>query len=234
MVALSYAETFHEQMMSDYYMESQDLQDTSKDALERILNTIHAKVCFAEVYFSMLQHQLKLVAARYYLKDSDKTGSGINPDFHTLPIVRDIMNSRRGVKNALESTTKACAALWTRFGIQFLFGNQDFEFSEICNDIRHEVLHLADLLGNVVSYYAWLYGREMNEDAFALADIVCRLFERELDESNVKSPVGYEHLHDSIKMRFISTIRKELVPQLRPRLAERFSIVGPYNLMHGC
>jgi hypothetical protein len=231
--ASSYAETFHQQMMSDYYMESDDLQDTSTDALERILNTLHAKVCFAEVFLMVLQHQLKSIVVQYHLKDCDKSGRNLSVDYHTLPIIRDVLHSRRGAKDSLENVTKACASLWTHFSVPFLFENHGNGSQEISNYIRQEILRLADRFGDVISYYAWLYGREMNEDAFALAETIGRIFEREMELSSLKSIQGCEWLRDSIKMRFLSTIRKEFVPQLRPRLAERFCIVGLYNSMYG-
>jgi hypothetical protein len=231
--ASSYAETFHQQMMSDYYMELVDLQETSPPALERIFNTLHAKICFAEIFLMLLQHQLKTNVAQCHLKDSYVAESNLSLDYHTLPIIRDILSARRGSKDSLENVTKSCASLWSRFGAIFLYGSHGHESHEMCNDIRQEILRLADHLGAVISYHAWLYGREMNEDAYALAEIVGRVFEREMEASNVKAPPGYESMHESIKMRFLSTIRKEYVPQLRPRLAERFCVVELYNRMYG-
>jgi hypothetical protein len=227
----SYVETFCQQMLSDYYLESDDLQQCSVLSLQRIFNTLHAKGCFAEVFIMVLQHQLQSVVVKDHLRD-DKNGSSL--DYHTLPIFRDILNARRGAKDALENVTKACATLWIHFGMPFLFGSHCHSSSHSSNDIQREILHLAELLGIGVSYFAWLYGKEMNEDPYALAEIMGLLFERELEKATLSSQEEYdEWMYDSIKLRFISTIQKEIIPQLRPRLAERLHVVGLYNSLYG-
>ena len=229
--AATYVEIFCEQMMADYYMESGDVQESSTVAMQRILNTLHAKVCFAKVFVIILQHQLKSIVLKDHLSNGGQSASAFCPDLHNLPIIRDILNSRRGAKDSLENVTKACATLWIQFSEPFLYGSHDHELS---NFIGQEVLHLSALLGIVLGYFAWLYGREMNEDSFALADIIGHIFERELEAFKVlHRSSDNEWMHDSIKLRFISTIQKEIAPQLRPRLAERFRIVGHYNSLYG-
>jgi hypothetical protein len=89
------------------------------------------------------------------------------------------------------------------------------------------------LLGIGISYMAWLYSKEMNESPFALAEVIGQVFLHEIDLSKVTVIKENQWIYDSIKLRFILSIPKEVKPQLRPKLAERFEVVGLYNTLYG-
>jgi hypothetical protein len=243
----SYVETFCTQMMSDYYQEHDDLlQRKSIVAYRRIYSTIHAKMCFAEIFLLLLQHQLRPIVFHDQQKDNHRSNNNLSSDYHSLPIIRDILLARRGAKDMLESMTKACAILWIQYSVPLLYcyrspvsddprkgDDDDDAITVVSNSIQRELLRLTELLGIGISYMAWLYSKEMNESPFALAEVIGQVFLHEIDLSKVAVTKENQWIYDSIKLRFILSIQKEVKPQLRPKLAERFEVVGLYNTLYG-
>lgn len=233
---MSYAETFANQMMGDYYTAEGDESRGTKCAVDRIFQSLHAKACFAEIFVALLQHQLKpcVVANR----------EGKPANYQTLPIVSDILVARRGAKDAFEKSVQACAQLWMRFGPFMLtdvsHALQDGEdvSKELLGSVQHEMIRLTESMGAVISYMGWLYSMEAHEDANALADFAGNIVLREIEETafDVQQLVGdmtKDTFLANMKLRFIIALLKEVTPQFRPKLAERLGVAGRYNIIYG-
>ena len=135
---VSYAETFFNQMMGEFYTAEGDEMRGTKCALDRIFYSLHAKACFAESFGILLQHQLKPCIV------ADRVGKETN--YQTLPIVRDILVARRGAKDALKRAVEAWAQLWMRFGpfalcdISAEIQDGEDVSKELLGSIQHEML----------------------------------------------------------------------------------------------
>jgi hypothetical protein len=251
---LSYAETFCAQMSSNYYMvNTDDIQRHTIPAYERVHATIHAKVCYAEVFIQLLRHQLHSMIMHQHSKGSKHDA----PDCHSLPIVRDILNVKRGVKDVLERMVTACVLIWIQFGLPFVIdagqlytkANGDTSFVHMIQQIQRETVRLTELLGIGISYVSWIYSNETNEGPYAIADIVGQMYHREIDGSKkqlketadgstkkslqpASAKTDWTELEDILKLRFIASIDKNIMPQLRPKLAEQFHVAGAYNILY--
>lgn len=80
-----------------------------------------------------------------------------------------------------------------------------------------EFHQLAESWGCVLSYVAWWYGKCANEDANALADLL----------TDIKVSVDKCVLFD-----VIDSLRSDILPQVRPKLAERWGLSEVYNLCY--
>jgi hypothetical protein len=233
---ISFAETFLEQVMGDYYTAEGDESRGTKHSVGRNFQSLHAKACFAEIFVALVQHQLKpCVVAE---------SEGKQANYHSLPIVRDILAARRGAKDAFEKSVKAYTQLWMRFG-PFMLTNvsdamQDGEdvSKELLGSVQQQMIHLTGFMGAVISYTAWLYSIEANENADALADITSNVVLREIEETtfDVQLLLGdmtKDTFLTKMKIRFIIALKKEVTPQFRPKLAERLGVAGTYNLIYG-
>jgi hypothetical protein len=251
---LSYVEAFCMQMSSNYYLvNSDDIHRHTKSAYNRIHAQIHAKVCFAEVFIKLLRHQLHTMIIQQHVNGKKKSTA----DYHTLPIVRDILTVQRGVKGVLERMATAYTIIWTQFGLPFVINagklyakaNGDTSFISIIQEIQRETVRLTELLGIGISYVAWIYSNETNEGPYAIADIIGQVYYREVDDAKKQiqeasecstnkslqpslSMSDYTELETILKIRFLATIDKNIVPQLRPKLAEQFHVAGAYNILY--
>jgi hypothetical protein len=81
-----------------------------------------------------------------------------------------------------------------------------------------EFHRLAESWGCILSYMAWWYGKTASEDANALADLL----------SDIQVAVEEE----CVLFDVIDTLRPEIIPQVRPNLAERWGLVEVYNLCY--
>jgi hypothetical protein len=94
---------------------------------------------------------------------------------------------------------------------------------------------LYEALGKVVSILAWLYGAVETEPVSSVSHLIGTMFLNELqlksfDPSPFLEDPGLVRQHwESIKLRFILGFRRELVPQLRPLLANKLSVARLYN-----
>lgn len=76
---------------------------------------------------------------------------------------------------------------------------------------------LTESWGGVLSYLAWWYGQSATEDADALADLL----------SDISISVPTDLLFD-----VIDSLKAEIIPQVRPKLAERWGLSDEYNLCY--
>ena len=252
----SYVETFCIQMSSNYYMVNlDDIQRHTKPSYERVHATIHAKVCYAEIFVQLLQHQLHSIIM---LQHSNGTSRDV-PDYHALPIVRDILNVKRGVKDILERMTTSCLMIWIQFGVPFVIdagqlyskASGDTSTVHLVQQIQRETVRLTELLGIGISYISWIYSHETNEGPYAIADIIGQIYHREMDAAKNKQTLDHKknksqskslqpplamtdivELEQIVKLRFIASIDKNILPQLRPKLAEQFHVTGAYNILY--
>lgn len=236
----TYMETFATQMMEELYTAEGDEHRGTRIAATRIRNTLHAKSCFAVVVAQLLNH----ILIPCMIAGKDKPSL----DYRLAPIVRDVVTARRGAKDALEKVLQSWTRLWMRFGPYVECNNlsQDWirEKDDECvpldvlESIRHEMLRLTESLGKIVSCMAWLYGKEAHEGMDALADLCSHVVQREITDTkfNFVSLLGsmedYKFIQ-TIKIRFVMSIRSEMCPHLRPKLADRFGIASIYNIIHG-
>jgi hypothetical protein len=175
-------------------------------------------------------------------------------DLHTLPIIRDVFKAKRGVKGVLEGMTLACIMIWIQFGLPFVLdpgelytkANGDPSLVHLIQQIQHETARLTELLGIGISYMSWIYSQETNEGPSAIADIIGQIYYREMDAAmdpqqqlrNRSTTIATTASADSpnredvLKLRFISSIDKNIIPQLRPKLADQFDVAGLYNMLY--
>ena len=95
---------------------------------------------------------------------------------------------------------------------------------------------MTDHIGSVISHLAFLYSKEANEDAFALADISSNILLREIDQKMpglepLLGGMAKDKFIEKIKLRFIIAIKKEVTPQFRPKLADRLGVAALYNII---
>lgn len=85
--------------------------------------------------------------------------------------------------------------------------------SGLAMDDRCALYNLQRDLGTCISYFGWWYSTTANEDADALADLIAR-----------RHPPELGMLHHLVP---------SLLPQVRPKVAERWGIAEDYNLVYG-
>ena len=246
----TYIQAFCTQIKSNYYMvDSRDIQRNTRPSYERVHATIHAKVCFAEVFIQLLQYQLRPIVMNHHANKKGDTA-----DYHVLPIVRDALHGNRGAKDVLESLAAGCLSTWIQFGLPFVVdsermhakANGDLALVHLIQQIGRETMRLTELLGIAISYVSWLYSKETNEGPCAIADILGQIYFREMekaqkqqhelqssDMTDATSIVDLAEHEQILKLRFIASIDKNIIPQLRPMLAEQFDVAGAYNILYG-
>jgi len=237
---VSYADTFMRQMTAVYYNAENDETRYTAPAADRIVETLRAKAFFADTFSQLLQHNLKphVVAAS---QDSKRRGK--DTSYKTVPIVCDIVKARRGSKDALEQSVRTFTQLYLTSG-HFLTNGGLHPYLD--NGVTRETLNLADgamqsltqQLGTVISYMAWLYSRETNENLDAVADIISNVVRLCLEEDTfdktplLDSSMTAEKFSVKMKLRLIQSIHKDIVPQLRPKLAEHLYVAKIYNMFY--
>jgi hypothetical protein len=227
------ARTFFRQMAAPWYAAAGDEGRTSGAAVGRVAHSLHAKAVFARLFVRVLEHQLR----PFTFKKCRATDDG----YREAPIVSGLLNSSSAtLKHAFETAVAAYASLWIHCG-HFLFGDltalREAQNGPTGDSLETVVSCLEELLpsmGTAVSYMAWLYGREMREDARALADIIGRVFFRELERIEFDPSPFYgrrteqEHFR-RLRLDFLLGVDKRIVRNLRPRLAEKLAVARMYN-----
>jgi hypothetical protein len=225
-----------------FYMAEGDEYRTNHWAVGRIEQSLHVRICLAELFLHLLKHQLQPYVRR------ERTGeTGPNDEeeedshaYRDRPIVRHIVHARRGAKDALEKAVVVGIQHWLSYG-HFVTVTDLSRFHADANPpsqdsldcLRGRIISLAEQQGLIISWLAWLYGKEANEDTFALADLIARILDREISTWANPSVVAnrIEHLRE-IKLQFIGNLEPSLCPQLRPKLAERLDVVILYNIIY--
>ena len=206
---VSYADTFLNQMMGEYYTAEGDEMLGTKDALDRIHHSLHAKACFAEVFGVLLQHQLKTCI--------DAKREGKEAKYHTLPIVQDILIPNCGAQDALKKAVEAFAQLWTRFGpfvlcdISAIMQDGDDVSKESLHSVQHEVNRLSDHIGAVVNCLVILNSKQAYEDAFSLVKFIKSILLRQVDGMRGIEPLlgrmSKDKFIEEIELRFMIAIK---------------------------
>jgi hypothetical protein len=231
---VSYPETFLEQMASSYYMVEGDECRFTKHGVDRVTATLHAKSSFAQVFETILKHVLKPIVV------SDQKAKIDEDSYHSVAILSDILKAGRGAKDSLEKAVKAWGSNWIMLG-HFALGDWDLIIND---DVQQDsvlsaqklLVTLSESMGSVVSYLAWLYGKEAHEDADALADLIHNSLLFAFDQAESKNPPAVKDCDQfltHIKLRIIGDLDKSVVPQLRPKLAQRLNIAAMYNIIYG-
>jgi hypothetical protein len=232
----TYVDAFVHQMLHDYYTAPGDALRGTKQAVHRIHQSMHAKACLADIFATLLKHQLVpcMVASR----------NGQNVDYQTLAIVRDVLTSRRGAKDALQRTIQAFVRLYMQYGPYLLCTVQPAmkegeAVQGLLRFVLRDISRLAKSLGTTISCLAWLYGKEASEDADALADLCRQTVLNEIGSTDLTQihvllgTMSEELFIAKVKLRFVMALQGEMIPQVRPKLAEKFEIAHLYNIIHG-
>jgi hypothetical protein len=107
----SFWEECLDQMTSPIYAVDGDEHRISAAAIERTGQSLHVKVCCAELFLALLSRELKGFVRKQYESDTESLCA--------KPIVKHILGHRRGAKEALEKSFKACTKLWSMYGLLF-------------------------------------------------------------------------------------------------------------------
>jgi hypothetical protein len=207
---------------------------TNKWAVDRVCQSLHARNCFAEIFLSILKFQLK-----GFVNETDDENS-----YRSKPVVRDIVQARRGAKDAFERSVTACVQHWLLRGHIILFGDamltadEDVPSRDAVHCLQGQAILLANHLGTAISYFGALYAKEANEGVDALADIISMIMFREIedckfDNQHLLGRVPREEFLWRFKLRFLTKLESPLVPNLKPKLADRLGIAEQYNIVFG-
>lgn len=226
-----------------FYMAEGDEYRTNRWAVGRIEQSLHVRNCLAEVFLHLVKHQLQPYVRRERTGEKSAYDHDEEDDSHAYrdrPIIRHIVHARRGAKDALEKAVVAGIQHWLSYG-HFVTVSGESRFYADANppsldsldSVCGRVISLAEQQGLIISCLAWLYGKEANEDSFALADLIAQILDREMTAWATPSAIAnrFEYLRE-IKLQFIGHLEPSLCPQLRPKLAERLDVFILYNIIY--
>jgi hypothetical protein len=232
----SFWEECLDQMTAPIYCVAGDEHRLSAAAIERTGQSLHVKVCCAELFLDLISRELKS-----FVRKRD------DPDAESLcskPIVKHILDHPRRAKEALEKSLKACTELWSMYGHFILCDLPDLEAAMDAKDgpsdvsvhfVRSQACRLVKVMGKLCSYFAWLYGVDASENALSLAFLINSHAPQKLEETTF-DPAPFPDAADYLKevrLSFLLNLDKRCVPQLRPMLAERLGVATKYNAIFG-
>jgi hypothetical protein len=225
-----------DQMTAPIYCVAGDEHRISAAAIERTGQSLHVKVCCAELFLALLSRELKGFVRKQHEPDTDS--------LNAKPIVANILARRRGAKEALEKSFKACTKLWSMYGHFILCDLPDLETAMDADDgpsdvsvhfVRSQASRLVQVMGKLCSYFAWLYGVKAHEGTSALVYLVNGSVPQDLEETTF-DPAPFLDAADyskEVKLSFLLNLDKRCVPQLKPLLAEMLGVATKYNAIFG-
>jgi hypothetical protein len=232
----SFWEDCLDQMTSLIYTVDGDEHRTTAAAIGRIGQSLHVKVCCAELFLALISRELDGFVRKQQEPDAESLCS--------KPIVKQILAHRRGAKEALEKSVKACTQLWSMYGHFILCDLPDLETAMEADDgpsdssvyfVRSQASRLMQVMGKLCSYLAWLYGVQAHESTSALAYLINDMMPQEL-EATAFDPTPFLDAADyskEVKLNFLLNLDKRCVPQLKPTLAEMLGVATKYNAIFG-
>jgi hypothetical protein len=222
-------------MTADYYEAPGDETRLNSDAFLRRSQSLHAKMCCAQVVSALLQSGVDECITDPCLRSSH-------------PVVRNLSSHRNGVKKALELAVTAAAHLWIKNGF-LAAGDKDFtapsrevpfplsppsEHLIVATKRYAKSLHTA--LGEICTSLAWLYAIEERLDTKLVARVVANSFRQELIKQSAFDPspaipnaINREAYISCIQLEFTMSLGKDLVPQLRCNVAQGLGIAKLWN-----
>jgi hypothetical protein len=238
----SFWEECLDQMTAPIYCVDGDECRISAAAIERTGQSLHVKVCCAELFLDLLSRELK-----GFVRNNDV--SGPDPDHDTdrtesifsKPIVKHIQGR---TKEALEKSLKACTQLWNTYGHFICCDLPDLETAMEAKDgpspvsvhfVRSQACRLVKVMGSLCSYLAWLYGFDASESTRSLAILIDHHAPKELEETTF-DPAPFLDVTDyskEVRLNFMLNLDKRCVPKLRPMLAEMLGVASKYNAIFG-
>jgi hypothetical protein len=225
-----------DQMTSPIYCVAGDEHRISAAAIERTGQSLHVKVCCAELFLSLLSRELKGFVRKQDESDTESLCS--------KPIVKHILDHPRRAKEALEKSLKACTQLWSMYGHFILCDLPDLETAIDAKDgptdvsvhfVRSQAGRLVKVMGKLSSYFAWLYGVDAHESTSSLAYLINGYVPQELEETTF-DPAPFLDAADyskEVRLSFLLNLDKRCVPQLKPALAEMLGVGAKYNAIFG-
>ena len=205
-----------------------DEQRTNQDAVRRVADSLYVKAIWMELFSEMLHHEQvrccpssDSVMRKCLLGEIARTG-------HT------------GSRGAVESAVKAYTHLLIKYGHLVvgvsgkLCSLADGPSYKCLMDARAAAECLYRALGKVVSILAWLYSIVESEKMISVSHLIGSLLLSELRTTTFDPTPFLDEIPtldhwQTIKMKFILGIERELVPQLRPHLADKLSVAEDYN-----
>jgi hypothetical protein len=204
------ATMFVTQMQASYYMVDGDEGRTTSQALNRVGQSIHAKVCLATIYSTLLQNVIKPFlfngSTTYRISepfnyDNEKTSLADNK------LVRSILQfPSRGSQGVLDNIVTIAASFLFEFR-QFLLPNENevvtidngTDINEAISFVVAQSLRYTALMGTITSYVARLYANAANESVDSLADLIKNITFRVWDELEGKIRLTLDKNHSDPK-----------------------------------
>jgi len=229
------------QISKPYYCAVGDEYRTNADALQRIGQSVHAKACCIDIFLDLLEFQIKPCLE-----------SGGIDGCHEMPILQDILHHRGGVRNAFSQVIRAYTSQWLLLGhfvdmegigtLEDTPGENGAEptIHDRIETIQMQSVRLLESLGKLCSYIAWMYSLEDHENPTSIARATATQFYREVQDRAFEPPREFidrdtstEEYWRSIKLQFVLLFHKEIMPGLRPALAESLGVAKTFNACFG-
>jgi hypothetical protein len=238
-----------DEMTSQIYCVPGDEHRVTAAAIERTGQSLHVKVCCAELLLSLLSQELKGLVRKQRDPDPD-TDPDTETETETVAeklcsrtIATNIINEQ-DCKVALLKSFEACNVLWTRYGHFILCDLPDLVTAMDTDDgpsdvsvhfVRSQASRLVDVMGKLCSYFAWLYVVNANLETSDIVWEVSCCIPKELDET-IFDPSPYDDAADyskEVKLCFLLNLDKRCVPGLKPMLADKLGVASKYNAIFG-
>ena len=225
-----------QQLSAPYYAAPGDEGRTNHHSLLRQWQSLHAKGACAATFLVLLRSQVDAC-----VKTDDPSSL-----LESRHIIGDVVHKRRGPKTALERFVRATARLWVHHG-HLQVGDADLTQRSRGGDppsecavraAQRSASQLLMALGQVCTHLAWVYRTTERETARCVAGVVAHAFGVELRESTFDPTLVLERLspddyRECLKLEFVESLGRDLVPQLRPYVAQGLGIVPLWNELHG-
>jgi hypothetical protein len=229
-----------DQMTAPIYCVAGDEDRISAAAIERTGQSLHVKVCCAELFLDLLSRDLKGFVRQHHRQHHE-------PDTESLcskPIIKHILPHH--AKEALERSLIACTQLWSMYGHFILCDLPDLDTAMGAKNgpsalsvhfVRSQASRLVKVMGKLCSYFAWLYGVHARENTRSLAILIDRdrYVPQKLEETKF-DPAPFLDVTDysqEVRLTFLLNLDKRCVPTLRPMLANMLGVATKYNAIFG-
>ncbi|GKY93970.1 hypothetical protein MPSEU_000363900 [Mayamaea pseudoterrestris] len=220
-----------EQSMKPLFAAEGDEKRTNHDAVSRIGETLYVKAHCMELLARMLEHEQQRCAPSSDAILKRILLSGIAQSGNT------------GSRGALELAVKAYTYTFINHGnliagrTKILSSISEGPTSLCLEQAKSAAVRLYRALGKIVSIFAWLYGIMESENVLSVSHLIASSFLIELNTTSF-NPVPFLEKSDGdaiakywkeIKLQYITGLDRDLVPQLRPHLADKLKVAVAYN-----
>jgi hypothetical protein len=220
------------------YCATGDEARLNSDAFLRRSESLHLNMCCGATFSKVLQYGICECIRSPDTRDSHQ-------------IVRSLQSHRNGLKGPLEMAVASAAHLWMQNGV-FEVGDKNLTdlspslpphlsppSEALLRSTKQNVKSLLAALGDVCTYLAWLYGTEDRLPTVLVARVIVNSFLRALNQEINFDPTPFLSTNmtrleyvTAIKLEFVMKLGKDLVPQLRPHVAQGLGITQVWNWIH--